>query len=258
MAGFTDDVMLAFDIETLGFKKKRDLITVIALYQPSYSVVLRFVELDPDGEIRYTGNCKEKVGVLIAALDSANSLCAFNGMAFDIPFIATQFKIPHSKVQEWMSKTFDVLHICRRDYNRTFSLNLILEMNIPGASKTGTGDHATQLARLGGFIELEEYCLEDSKLIHELSTMQSIKIPECRDWRTNNGGEAYDPTNVLKMDASAFPLIVTSYGVDPSPSSSQQSSTSASSTPRSSVSAASSPDNDASDPDNDASDPEAR
>jgi hypothetical protein len=170
MAGFTDDVMLAFDIETLGFKKKRDLITVIALYQPSYSVVLRFVELDPDGEIRYTGNCKEKVQVLIVALDSANSLSAFNGMAFDIPFIATQFKIPHSKVQEWMSKTFDVLHICRRDYNRTFSLNLILEMNIPGASKTGTGDHATQLARLGGFIELEEYCLEDSKLIHELST----------------------------------------------------------------------------------------
>jgi DNA polymerase elongation subunit (family B) len=206
--------VLTFDIETLGINKQTDLITVISLYNPvaEISRVLRFVDLNEDCDVVYCDNYLETVAELVRFLDEAEHLCAFNGISFDIPFIQTQFKIPNATVHSWVLKTFDLLEICRRGYQRTFNLNSILALNAVGGGKTGSGLEAVNQAKRGQWEELELYCLDDSRLTYELSTLETIYCPEGYAWRKNHKDRTHDPARVLTIHTELFPTISFSYG----------------------------------------------
>jgi hypothetical protein len=203
--------MLAVDIETTGLNEKRHLITVISLYDDITNIgrVLRFVRLDvEEGRVRYTENYRDLVTELVVILDNAEHLCGFNAISFDIPFIACQFKIPYKTTTNWKNKTFDILNIARRHFNRTFSLGLLFKMNpVSSGGKTGTGLHAIEMAEKGQWEQLEAYCLADSCLIHEISSLKIIKCPEGGNWRRKNGGRIHDPLRVAQIDTSKFPEL---------------------------------------------------
>ena len=209
--------MLAFDIETLGLNEKRDLITVISLYDPSRNIerVLRFVnKTAEDGCVRYKKDYRHIVGELVEILDEADHLCGFNAVSFDIPFMACQFKIPATTVNKWKDKTFDIFQTARYNFNRTFSLNLLVSMNnVSSGSKTSDGLQAIKMAEDGQWEELEAYCLQDSVLIHEISSMKTINCPEGGNWRLRNGGRTHDPSRVAQIDTSQFPKLSFSFGV---------------------------------------------
>jgi hypothetical protein len=209
--------MLALDIETLGLNEKRDLITVISLYDPSKNIerVLRFVEITiEEGYVRYKKDYRRTVGELVEILDKADHLCGFNAVSFDIPFVACQFKIPAKTVSMWKDKTFDILQTARCNFNRTFSLNLLVAMNTSSGGKTSDGLQAIKMAEDGQWEELEAYCLQDSVLIHEISSMKTINCPEGGNWRLRNGGRTHDPSRVAQIDTSQFPTLSFSFGVE--------------------------------------------
>jgi hypothetical protein len=206
--------MLAFDIETLGLNEHRHFITVVSLYSKDIERVLRFVEYDTnEGCVRYKKDYRDLVAELVDVLDKADHLCGFNAISFDIPFIACQFKIPYNTVTKWKSKTFDILQTARCHFNRTFSLNLLWTMNkVESDGKTSTGLEAIKMAETSRWEELEAYCLEDSRLIHAISSLKIIKCPEGGNWRRKNGGRSYDPERVAQIDTSKFPVLSFSFG----------------------------------------------
>jgi hypothetical protein len=211
--------MLAFDIETMGLDRKKDPITVISLYDPDVEIseVLRFVELR-DGKVVYKENYIDIVNNLIQKLDDAEYLCAFNGTNFDLPYIQAQFEIPIDKVQKWVMKTHDILETCRRGFNRTFNLNMCLELNNVGSGKTGSGMEAVQQAQRGDWASLERYCLDDSILTHRVSSLETILCCESWLWRKNHNGATHDPARVLQINTKNFPVLAFSYGpVSPPP-----------------------------------------
>jgi hypothetical protein len=206
--------MLAWDIETTGIKKDTDLITVISLFDPEAGIskVLRFVDLNEDCDVCYHDEFQERVDEFVKYLDEAETLTAFNSQSFDIPFCEIQFNIPKETIQRWVLKSFDVLDICRKAFNRTFSLNLALELNIAGFQKSGSGMEAVYQARRGAWDELEAYCLDDSKLTHKLSSLDTILCPEGYHYRKNHGGRSYDPAHVLKIHRTNYPQLSFSFG----------------------------------------------
>jgi len=208
--------MLALDIETLGLNEKRDLITVVSVYDPSKNIerVLRFVDITiEEGCVRYKDDYRHLVEELVNILDKADHLCGFNAVSFDIPFMACQFKIPAKTVSKWKDKTFDILQTARCNFNRTFSLNLLVAMNKSSGGKTSDGLQAIKMAEDGQWEELEAYCLQDSVLIHEISSLTTIYCPEGGNWRRRNGGRTHDPSRVAQIDTSQFPTLSFSFGV---------------------------------------------
>lgn len=79
--------MLAWDIETLGVNRHKDLVTVISLYDPASREpqVLRFVDMNEEGDIVYNDDFHENVANFVRRLDGAESLCTFNGYAPPTP-----------------------------------------------------------------------------------------------------------------------------------------------------------------------------
>jgi hypothetical protein len=201
--------MLAFDIETMGVDKHQSKITVISLYDPAENIsrVMRFVELNEYCDVVYCDDFQKKVDELVDVLNKAEFLCAFNGTSFDIPFIQIQFKIPNEIVQGWVLKCFDVLETCRRGFNRTFNLNLLLDLNKIGTGKTGSGMEAVHQAERGDWKALESYCMDDSRLTWEVSSLPVIHCPESYMWRKNNQNRSHNPAKVFKIDRRCFPGI---------------------------------------------------
>ncbi len=117
--------MIAFDIETMGLDPDTHRITAACLYgamdgprpgqrvirnagAPSTHVVRTFVFTNEDPEVDLA--LREE---FMAHLDSARSLCAFNGILFDIPFLQRAWDIPHVRVEAWVVKTFDLYEACK-------------------------------------------------------------------------------------------------------------------------------------------------
>lgn len=159
--------MLAFDLETTGLDFSRDSIICAGVYDPAAGVdrVFFFVSgEDPEEFMRL--------------LDAASSLCAFNGAAFDIPFIAAQFKPTSRRVMGWRMKLHDAFVACKWGLGITFPLqDLLLTNGFPG--KTGTGCGAVDLFRQGLLDQLGEYCMNDTRMTHAVSTHPALTVPRC-------------------------------------------------------------------------------
>jgi RNase_H superfamily len=199
--------MLTFDIETTGLDKENHLITVVSLYDPNAAppidVVFRFTELDSKFNVVYRDSYMEHVTLLVKYLNEADKLCGFNSIAFDVPFIAKQFKIPSKTSENWKRKIFDVYAICSNlKQKRTFNLNLALELNGFSEVKTGDGLRAVTLAKEGKWKELEDYCRVDTRLTHALSSMPTICCPESYKWRQEHNGQTHDPSRVLQINTA--------------------------------------------------------
>ncbi|KAJ1471141.1 hypothetical protein T484DRAFT_1845246 [Baffinella frigidus] len=193
--------------------RHKNPITVISLYNPDAGIkeVLRFVELR-DGKVAYKADYMDIVGKLVQRLDDAEYLCSYNGVSFDLPYIQTAFNIPNETVQRWVLKTYDILETCRRAFNRTFSLNMCLELNQIGSGKTGSGLEAVHQAERGDWDDLERYCLDDSILTHRVSSLAVVNCCENFYWRKVHDGATHIPTRVLQIYTKNFPALTFGYG----------------------------------------------
>ena len=156
--------ILAFDIETTGLHASAT-VTCVSAWDPDRGV--NFCESTPDGM---------PVTTFINFLDEAPLLCAFNGVRFDVPFLARCWGLSDSRVASWIIKLVDPFESCKLALCKTFSLDSVLRVN--GIQcKTGSGAEAVKMAKQGRWAELEEYCMADTRKTHQLVKMQMIQLP---------------------------------------------------------------------------------
>lgn len=163
--------VLAFDIETTGLREA-DAVTCVCAYDPDRGVHYR--------ESTPTGARSER---FLALLDEAPLLCAFNGVRFDLPFLAKRWRIEPQRVGAWVEKLVDPFEACRLALQSTFSLDRLLHAN-GLQSKTGNGAEAVCMARAGQWARLEDYCMNDTVLTHQIIKLKRVRLP-ARDKKKN-------------------------------------------------------------------------
>jgi hypothetical protein len=182
--------MLAFDLETSGLEPRECLITCAAVCDPDAGLerVFFFARLGDDGRLVPLLDDAEEFMLL---LDRADRLCAFNGARFDLPFIRHQLGADPNRVARWRLKLHDVFEACKLALNVTFPLSALLALNgLPG--KTGSGADAIQLALDGDWPMLGAYCLNDTRMTHQVSALPRIAIPKTRGLLMDSWG-AFHP-----------------------------------------------------------------
>ena len=102
---------------------------------------------------------------IVAVLDAAPLILAFNGAWFDIPMLQRWLGLGNDVVGRWMAKLVDP-HYAARGLLGTRAcakLSIILELNsLP--CKTASGAEAMHMARDGRWDELESYCMQDARV----------------------------------------------------------------------------------------------
>lgn len=161
--------MLAFDIETEGLDSRKCQITVACVY-------------DPERNIRRTFNFVAKPSTFesqkhefMRMLDEAPCLCTFNGVRFDIPFIAARFGADAERQGRWVEKLFDIFEVCKLGLGSSCSLNNLLKANGHDV-KSSNGMQAVIWARQKRWRQLEDYCMKDTVLTYEISA-RALKEP---------------------------------------------------------------------------------
>lgn len=169
--------MLAFDIETTGLKPETCAVTCVCTqdYFTGKKIAYDFAR------VRY--ETPEEHDALVAALvrefDAATSLCAFNGVRFDIPFLQVALKIPPEKALAWILKTSDILEQCRLLHGCTFSLNMLCEAN--GVQvKSSSGLEAVYMAQRHEWKNLRDYCADDVQILCDLYRKRTLTNPRTK------------------------------------------------------------------------------
>ena len=169
--------MLFFDIETTGLTDK-DKVTVVCTedYESSARKVFNFARTVSEDERDVLRR------ELMLDFDSASSLCAYNGVRFDLPFMQRALDVPSATVTAWVLKTVDLLEYLRLSGMPWSSLDAICLAN-GLATKTSSGMEAVLMAGRGNWPELEAYCAHDVVMLCSLYRQPSLlhpKIPGTR------------------------------------------------------------------------------
>lgn len=167
--------MLAFDIETTGLKPDRHEITIVCTedFATGKRTAYEFGRLKVAGDNKGYENAKQQ---MLHDLTMATTLCAFNGLAFDIPFIHKFFSVDNAVVAEWKRKLSDIFVHCKNAYMHTFSLNLLCEKNnVP--VKISSGLQAVEWAREHNWDSLLEYCTADVAILNNLYRKRYLLNP---------------------------------------------------------------------------------
>jgi len=80
------------------------------------------------------------------------------------------------RVSGWRRKLHDVYEGCKLSLDITFSLHALLKRNNL-AGKNGNGADAIILAKNQEWDKLGSYCMNDTKMTHEVSSLPVIWIP---------------------------------------------------------------------------------
>lgn len=162
--------MLAFDIETEGLRSSEHRIIVASVYDPERGIHRTFNFMaDPS-------KFQAERDALVQALDEAPALCSFNGVRFDIPFIAARLNVPPEQQGRWVRKTLDYFEVCKLCFGASCSLNSLLLANGLG-SKSASGLQAVEWAKQGNWKDVEEYCMRDAMLTHQVCSLARVTIP---------------------------------------------------------------------------------
>ena len=168
--------MLIFDIETTGLKS--DAQVTIVCTQDFRTGKRRDYEFGRGlacGAQNWGLLRKE----LIEAFNAAESLCAFNGVRFDIPFLKRALALKQETTASWLSKTTDILEAARRGTfgpAHTFPLSMLCQHNNI-ANKSGSAEQAKQWAREGQWDALLSYCAEDVRILCDLYKRRFLNNP---------------------------------------------------------------------------------
>lgn len=183
--------MLAFDIETKGLNRKLHDVTIVCTqdYASGARTAYEFERCRREG-----GDVERLVAEMTAAFDAATSLCAFNGVRFDIPFLES-LAVPNIKLVQWALKCTDYLEQFRLRAMPTCGLNVLAGAN--GVElKSSDGKAAIRMAENGAWDELREYCAQDVAILCDLQARRFLKHPrslQIVDLRHFSHADVYAP-----------------------------------------------------------------
>jgi DNA polymerase III epsilon subunit-like protein len=169
--------MLAFDIETTGLSPTNSVVTVVCTecFFTGERIAYEFARVRK----QEPQNMQQLVREMTDAFNRASSLCAFNGVRFDIPFLHKAFGLPDAVVAGWLVKTTDILEACRLQIfgaRHTFKLDLLCEHNgVP--MKSSTGLQAIAMAHEQRWEDLRVYCADDVRILCNLYRKKRLTNP---------------------------------------------------------------------------------
>jgi hypothetical protein len=166
--------MLAFDIETTGLDPAKCVVTVVCTedYLTGEQRAYEFARVRDETPEDVAELCE----AMARQLDAATSLCAFNGVRFDIPFLEQALGIPPSRALAWTLKTSDILEQSRLLHSCTFSLNMLCAAN--GVQvKSSSGLQAVHMAQRREWQRLREYCADDVRILCDLYRKRTLVNP---------------------------------------------------------------------------------
>ena len=169
--------MLAFDIETTGLDPAHSVVTVVCT-QDYHTGERRAYEFGRVRACELQGEALLRAE-LIEAFDAADSLCAFNGVRFDIPFLHAALRLAPETTAAWLFKTTDILEAARLGLfgpAHTFGLNLLCQHN-QVAVKSGSGLQAIKFAQEGRWDALLSYCADDVRILCDLYRRRLLNNP---------------------------------------------------------------------------------
>jgi uncharacterized protein YprB with RNaseH-like and TPR domain len=190
--------VLIFDIETTGLRLHDSITVICAIEQEINNAEIcrehRFnvLEVAKNPELG-SKLCKAFLGLM----DGASKLVAYNGIAFDIPFVI-RWANSHGLVVDkyaWESKTIDFYKIILRQTGTHFKMQKLCECNELAVSKSGTGLEAVQWAKEGKWEKLMRYCMQDVIVLRTLmlrACAQGLCISILREQSS-----AYDDAKML-------------------------------------------------------------
>jgi hypothetical protein len=114
------------------------------------------------------------MGDLARMLSSCKHHVAFNGLRFDMRVMKQHFKdeVEYNKALDRLSDPFYDLSVIA-----PYSLNALLKAN-KLQSKSGSGKDAPVLWKQKRFEDLEQYCMDDVRLLAQLVTQEStVRVP---------------------------------------------------------------------------------
>jgi len=166
--------MLVFDIETMGLDARRHAVTVVSTqdFRSGTRVSYEFARTRAEAPELLAALAEE----MVLAFEEATSLCAFNGVRFDLPFLRTALRIDDATITRWVLKTSDILESSRLLHGSTFSLDLLCQTNgMP--TKISSGLKAISMAAEQRWADLREYCEDDVAILCRLYDKQLITHP---------------------------------------------------------------------------------
>lgn len=180
-------IAVYLDIETMGLDRHEHVITVISvvvedtateqiLKEHTYNICLA-VENGTENDIKRS---------LYSMLQACDSIVAYNGINFDIPFIV-HWLSPVLEVQiatSWESKILDFYKVAEDQLHSRVGMQKMCQDNGMEISKSGTGLQAIQWARDREWEKLEMYCMQDVKVMLALTRFARTNIVIAKSYGT--------------------------------------------------------------------------
>ena len=114
---------------------------------------------------------------LLAWLDAAKLIVAYNGSAFDMRAIRRAYGGDDARWQAHMAKLHDPMIAAHRAAGRRLRLSTLLQRNGLG-EKAGTGSDAPRLWEEGRLEALERYCARDTQALTELVLLREVRVQQ--------------------------------------------------------------------------------
>jgi DNA polymerase elongation subunit (family B) len=163
---------IALDIETNGLDMELDHPTVICIWSPTMERT--FFYHDDTAE-------------LIHILNTCRYIYTFNGVAFDIPWVAKHCNF--ADVGMWLRKTVDPLFFMQQcmGYGASKKMDIVLREN-GMECKCASGLDAIRFWEEERLDELQNYCMMDARLTYSLCTLPVLKwgLYDLALWENSN------------------------------------------------------------------------
>lgn len=165
-------ILVYIDIETTGLEILANDITVIAVIVEDTSLIHPLEEhifnicLD-----RQTGTEEDSKRRVCSLLDTCDRIVAYNGIFFDVPFMAhwayAQWdpEMVTASTARWSLKTLDFFQVAQGIISARVGMQKMCADNGIQISKSATGKQAVQWAKEQEWEKLESYCMQDVQVL---------------------------------------------------------------------------------------------
>jgi len=194
--------VIYLDIETRGLDRHSDDITVIAVVSEDTATpkcapvehMFNICLMDP----------RESKAAVCRLLDECDRIVAYNGIGFDIPFMAQWAYAAegHAVValaeRAWNAKTLDFFQLAETLLGAKVGMQKMCTDNGLAVSKSATGKQAVLWADQEEWEKLENYCMQDVKVLKTLTDFARSNVVEARGYHRSNS--MFAPVRYFRLE----------------------------------------------------------
>jgi hypothetical protein len=212
-------LVVYLDIETTGLEKEQHDITVIALIaQDSRAGHRDFEEIHNVVLDARAGREAHTQGAVCALLNRCDRIVAYNGVFFDIPFLAHWAcggagSAADAATAAWAAKTLDFFLVAEGMVFARVGMQKMCIDNGMSISKSASGKQAVQWALEEEWEKLESYCMQDVRVLLSLTQFARTNLVCVRGYQRSNA--AFGAQGFFRLEQDLTCTVVTPSAAPP-------------------------------------------